>query len=84
MSLHCLACKHPIPGSSGDLGCDPLCPCPLVQLGRFYGDDCSLVSCAGSCGRAELFPEFLNVGSYLCTECVALVRELLAERSPYE
>ena len=77
MNVYCITCRAPLlPGNEGSLTSPPASP-----LAEFYQGGSALVSCIGGCGRSELFPCFLQVGLYCCTECTALLLELSKERN---
>lgn len=79
MAVHCLACKAAVGTPTAKSSTSQ--PCPCFELARLYQGDNTLVSCAGGCGRCELFPDFLEVASYLCVACLTLASTRLLERS---
>lgn len=79
MTTHCIACKAAVADSPAERTSSRVCPC--YELSQLYDGDNDLVSCAGGCGRSELIPAFLQVGTYVCTECTMLLLELSRERN---
>lgn len=79
MSVSCLTCKAAVSDQTASMSTSEVCSCP--KFTRLYDGGSHVAACVGNCGRTERFPDFLEVGSYLCCECLAFILIALTERS---